>query len=110
MRLKSAYRNAHSTWSPVAEHANLIACGTSAGTLSADFDTSATLDILRVDLKSAASTDLQKATGSATATNRFTSIAWGLTGAKTSAYPLGIIAGGLDTGAISFWNPAKIVA
>jgi hypothetical protein len=129
MRIISTSKHAHVAWSPLPDQPTLMACGTSAGTLSADFDTTATLDILRVNTKSAQvcicrrvssaadvracrsqSKDFQRPVGVATATNRFTSIAWGLTGSKSSAFPMGVIAGGLDTGGIAFWNPAKIVA
>eukprot|EP00019_Armaparvus_languidus_P003887 CAMPEP_0168594394 /NCGR_PEP_ID=MMETSP0420-20121227/8875_1 /TAXON_ID=498008 /ORGANISM="Pessonella sp." /LENGTH=1134 /DNA_ID=CAMNT_0008630711 /DNA_START=214 /DNA_END=3615 /DNA_ORIENTATION=- len=86
-----------------------MACGTASGTLGADFDASATLDIVKFNATSGKRDDLQQPVGSATSLNRFTSIAWGLTGSKSETLPLGIIAGGLDSGVISFWNADKLV-
>ena len=110
MRLKSSQKNGTAAWSPSAESPNLIACGTSANSMGADFDTAASLDIVRFDLKTASSSDIKEPIGTMKLSSRFSSIAWGLTGSKTKEFHLGIVAGGSDNGVISFWNPAKIIA
>lgn len=41
---------------------------------------------------------------------RFSSISWGSLGADTGVYPYGVLAGGLQEGVISLWNPYAIVS
>jgi hypothetical protein len=110
MRLKSGYKNSNIAWSPSAESPNLLACGTSANSMGADFDTAASLDIIRFDLKTASSNDIKEPIGTMKLPSRFSSIAWGLTGSKSKDIHLGIVAGGSDSGVITFWNAAKIVS
>ena len=39
----------------------------------------------------------------------FTSLSWGLQGSTQESTPLGIIAGGMEDGTISLWNPYSII-
>jgi hypothetical protein len=64
-------RSAHVAWSPPgASNTQYLAAGTAAGTLSADFDTSASLELIPFD--PAAPTPLGVPRGCVQAPNRFT--------------------------------------
>ena len=39
----------------------------------------------------------------------FTSLSWGLIGSQQESTPLGIIAGGMEDGTVTLWNPYSII-
>eukprot|EP01113_Clastostelium_recurvatum_P048040 TRINITY_DN865_c0_g1_i3.p1 TRINITY_DN865_c0_g1~~TRINITY_DN865_c0_g1_i3.p1 ORF type:complete len:1250 (+),score=350.23 TRINITY_DN865_c0_g1_i3:202-3951(+) len=104
--LKSVQRRSTIAWSSTPSCPDFIAAGTVAGTIGLDFDTSAQLELFKLDMKNPDTqlTPLGRATTSA----RFHKICWGSMG-STGSYPYGVIAGGMESGAVSIWNPAKIM-
>lgn len=89
-------------WSVSTARPDLIAAGTMAGTVGLDFDTSAQLEIFSLDLDNP-SPNLSLV-GKTTSNNMFHKIVWG----QSSNGKYGILAGGMDNGTITIWDPAKI--
>ena len=105
-KLHELNKSATIAWSPLAKSSSLIAAGTVAGILDRDFDTSAHLELFKIDLRSPKTE--AKLVGSTTAADRFSKICWSSFGSQGS-YPNGIIAGGLANGVVQIWDPAKIM-
>lgn len=125
VRLREIPRTAAFAWSPGAA-SPLIATGTKAGAVSADFSNDTVLELWDLDLGNPhANTELQ-AVGSITADsrsvqrvkplrrlkliadiggNRFYDIAWSQ---PTGEKPRGIIAGALESGSLDLWDAEKL--
>lgn len=93
-------------WSPLPQ-SPLLAAGTVAGTLGIDFNTSAHLELVQLDLTGQG--QQERVLGSTTVPDRFNKLCWGLTGTASEAYSHGIIAGGLANGTVLLWDPAKLL-
>jgi len=91
----------------MASRSCLLAAGTVAGTMGLDFDTSAHLEIISLDLT--AKTPQEKVVGKTSAPDRFHKIVWSQ-GTFQDAHPNGLIAGGLANGVVRIWDPVKIMA
>ena len=85
------------TWGPSRKTRSLLATGTEAGSI----DEESLLRILKYDINSTDGLELQGVTKSPT---KFSSLDW-----IDFADPFGIIAGGMDDGAITLWDPKKIL-
>ncbi|XP_058882395.1 protein transport protein Sec31A-like isoform X2 [Acipenser ruthenus] len=107
MKLKEIQRTANQAWSPASRHPTYLATGTSAQQLDASFSTSAALEIFELDF-SDPSLDM-KLRGSLSTTNRFHSLIWVNFGAVTAGSS-GVLVGGGDNGAVTLYNPIKILA
>ncbi|KAK1164556.1 protein transport protein Sec31A-like isoform X2 [Acipenser oxyrinchus oxyrinchus] len=107
MKLKEIQRTANQAWSPASRHPTYLATGTSAQQLDASFSTSAALEIFELDF-SDPSLDM-KLRGSLSTTNRFHSLIWVNFGAVTAGSG-GMLVGGGDNGAVTLYNPTKILA
>lgn len=105
-KIKELPKSATVAWSATAQYSDLIAAGTAAGTIGLDFDTSSQLEIYSLDIKDA-STNLSLV-GKTTASNRFHKLVWGQASGTDRTH--GILAGGMDNGAVALWDPAKIIA
>lgn len=75
-----------------------------AGTVGLDFDTSAQLEVFALDLDNSSSS--LSLVGKTTSTNMFHKIVWG----QSANGKYGILAGGMDNGTITIWDPEKISA
>jgi len=108
-------RSAVVAWNPSLSNAGIIAAGTVAGTMGADFDYSAHLELFKVDLNpeeghSTGVTRTMKELGGTAASERFHKLTWGLSGAQAGGkYPMGLLAGGLSNGTVAVWDPKKIM-
>eukprot|EP01098_Paradermamoeba_levis_P009612 TRINITY_DN401_c0_g1_i17.p1 TRINITY_DN401_c0_g1~~TRINITY_DN401_c0_g1_i17.p1 ORF type:complete len:1043 (-),score=409.51 TRINITY_DN401_c0_g1_i17:35-3106(-) len=106
MKLKEVDRLATVAWCKSPKYPSLIAAGSAAGTLSIDFDTSSQLEIFNLDVSSK---ELGMASlGKASLPDKLFRLEWGLVG-QNSSYPYGILAGGMENGAVSVWNPETII-
>eukprot|EP01119_Soliformovum_irregulare_P013768 TRINITY_DN3700_c0_g1_i1.p1 TRINITY_DN3700_c0_g1~~TRINITY_DN3700_c0_g1_i1.p1 ORF type:complete len:1138 (+),score=363.18 TRINITY_DN3700_c0_g1_i1:134-3547(+) len=105
MKLQEIERTQPATvaWGP----SSYMALGTVAGTMNLDFDTSAHLEIVSLNLTSR--TPEEKVLGKTSAPDRFHKLVWSQ-GTFQDAHPQGLIAGGLANGVIKIWDPAKIIA
>jgi protein transport protein SEC31 len=125
VRLREIPRTAAFAWSPGASNP-LIATGTKAGAISADFSNETALELWDLGLDNAHSNSDLQPVGTISAEsrsvkplkpvrrlklindvngNRFYDIAWG----KPSVdRPLGILAGGLENGALGLWDAEKL--
>jgi protein transport protein SEC31 len=101
-KLKELQRRSTIAWSVSSGRPDLLAAGTMAGTVGLDFDTSAQLEVFSLDLESN-STNLTLV-GKTTSTNMFHKIVWG----NSTNGKYGILAGGMDNGTITIWDPATI--
>eukprot|EP00003_Mantamonas_plastica_P027869 TRINITY_DN6107_c0_g1_i3.p1 TRINITY_DN6107_c0_g1~~TRINITY_DN6107_c0_g1_i3.p1 ORF type:complete len:451 (+),score=61.60 TRINITY_DN6107_c0_g1_i3:94-1353(+) len=105
-KLKEADRSATIAWSPTPKNPNLLAAGTVAGHMDHTFQSTAQLELFSLDL---ADSDMQMPVrGSVSVNYRFHRLAWG-TAQESEEFPYGILAGGLDNGALCVWNPASIL-
>jgi len=78
-----------------------------AGIIGGDAAGDASLDFVSFDLSKPGS-DMD-VLASIRTERRFSSISWGCLGVDTGVYPYGVLAGGLQEGVISLWNPHAIV-
>lgn len=80
MKLKEIQRRAVVAWSPSTQHPDLIAMGTMSGNLDASFSSSAVLEIfpLRLAHKEVG----LKSLGSASSSQHFQKLAWGVRGTR----------------------------
>ncbi|KAF1835765.1 WD40 repeat-like protein [Decorospora gaudefroyi] len=104
VRLREIPRTATFAWSPGSTQP-LIATGTKAGAVDADFSNETQLELWElklddsehgVELKPVATVDVE---------SRFNDIAWSQ---PSEQYPRGIIAGALDSGALVLWDAEKL--
>ncbi|PKY23363.1 WD40 repeat-like protein [Rhizophagus irregularis] len=103
MKLKEIPRTATFAWSP-GQHLPIIATGTVAGALDASFSNTTELELFNLNLKSDSGVELQSA-GVVNSNARFDRLVWGIANDKT----YGIVAGGLENGEISLYDPAIIL-
>lgn len=101
-RLSEINRTAVFAWSP-GQQAPLIATGTAAGALDDSFSNASELELFKLDLKN--SNSIVPA-GKISSASRFNKIVWGN---ASSTNPYGIIAGGLENGDLTLWDPVKIL-
>ncbi|KAK8174281.1 hypothetical protein IWX90DRAFT_381126 [Phyllosticta citrichinensis] len=105
VRLREIPRTATFAWSP-GSAPPLIATGTKAGAVDADFSNETQLEIWDLALGSPGqSVELQPA-GSISADSRFHDIAWGL---PSDDRPRGVIAGALESGSLDLWDADKLL-
>lgn len=105
MNLLEVERTATVAWSSLSNQTNLMAVGTMAGTLDMNFDTTANLEIVQLDV----STGKSNVVGTTSVAERFNKLTWGAFGANTGVHSSGVIAGGLANGSILVWDAAKII-
>ncbi|KAJ2728819.1 protein transport protein S31 [Coemansia sp. D1744] len=96
-------RTAVPAWGPQ-QAEPLIAAGTVAGAMDASFSNTSTLEIFKLPLDSDDVSSLS-AVNKVEAAARFQRLAWSQHGAQ----PLGVLAGGLENGNVTFWDPQAIV-
>ncbi|KAJ2906944.1 Protein transport protein SEC31 [Zalerion maritima] len=106
VRLREIPRTAAFAWSPGASKP-LVVTGTSAGAVSDDFSTETKLELWDLDLDNQdIGVELQPIT-SIDADSRFYDIAWS---PPLESHPKGIIAGALENGTITLWDPEKLIS
>lgn len=101
-RLSEINRTALFAWSP-GQQAPLIAAGTAAGALDDSFSNASELELFKLDLTKS---DSIAPAGKITSASRFNKLVWGN---ASSTNPYGIIAGGLENGDLTLWDPTKIL-
>ncbi|KAL9005530.1 MAG: hypothetical protein Q9188_001691 [Gyalolechia gomerana] len=108
VRMQEIPRTATFAWSPVTA-STLLATGTRAGAVDADFSNDTQLEIWDLGLDgSETSRELQPIAreGNADLENRFHDIAW----AKSNdEHPAGLIAGALENGSLDLWSAEKLL-
>ncbi|KAJ1894317.1 protein transport protein S31, partial [Kickxella alabastrina] len=97
-------RTAIPAWGPQ-QSEPLLAAGTVAGAMDATFSNTSSLELFR--LSTSEDTAALEAVGKATASARFQRLAWS---GKVESGSLGVLAGGLENGDITVWDPAKILS
>lgn len=100
MKVKEIDRTVNTAWSPGDHHPILLAAGTAAQQLDASFNTSASLDILSLNLTDP-SLDLD-VKYSVPSQHRYHKVAWG-------GESPGVIVGGCDNGVIQMYNVSKLM-
>ncbi|OAL49964.1 WD40 repeat-like protein [Pyrenochaeta sp. DS3sAY3a] len=104
VRLREIPRTATFAWSPGPTQP-LIATGTKAGAVDADFSNETQLELWELKLdESEQGVELQPV-ATVNVESRFNDIAWSQ---PSEQYPRGIIAGALDSGALVLWDAAKL--
>ncbi|KAF2017064.1 hypothetical protein BU24DRAFT_420092 [Aaosphaeria arxii CBS 175.79] len=106
VRLREIPRTATFAWSP-GPTAPLIATGTKAGAVDADFSNDTTLELWELNLDASDQGVELQPVATVQAESRFNDIAWSQ---PCEDYPLGIIAGALDSGALVLWDAEKLKA
>ena len=106
-RVAAIQRSATVAWSPISQHATLMAAGTVAGAFDPNFDATAHLELFSLNLGSR--TGEMPLLGSIQTSERFHRLAWGSHGSDSGALSHGIIAGGMVDGSIKVFNPALIM-
>ncbi|KAF2005289.1 hypothetical protein P154DRAFT_616520 [Amniculicola lignicola CBS 123094] len=106
VRLREIPRTATFAWSP-GPTTPLIATGTKAGAVDADFSSETTLELWELNLDNVEQGVELQPIATINAASRFNDIAWSV---PSEQYPLGIIAGALDSGALVLWDAEKLRA
>ncbi|KAF9004641.1 hypothetical protein BDQ17DRAFT_1354419 [Cyathus striatus] len=111
MKLKQIHRTSTFAWSPTPE-LPLIATGTVAGALDESFSNESQLEIWAPDWLDSSEFDLGLEgyggpKGAVKDTARFNRLAWGYV---DPSRPRGVIAAGMEDGALSLWDPVEILA
>ncbi|KAJ1962794.1 protein transport protein S31 [Dipsacomyces acuminosporus] len=96
-------RTAIPAWGPQ-QSETLIAAGTVAGAMDASFSNTSELEIFKL---TAETEGALAPVGKVEASARFQRLAWS---GKIESYGLGVLAGGLENGDITVWNPEKIIS
>ncbi|KAJ4356303.1 protein transport protein S31 [Didymosphaeria variabile] len=104
VRLREIPRTATFAWSPGSTQP-LIATGTKAGAVDADFSNDTTLELWELNLDSAEQGIELHPVATVNVDSRFNGIAWSQ---PSESYPRGIIAGALDSGALVLWDAEKL--
>ncbi|OAG07108.1 uncharacterized protein CC84DRAFT_1195418 [Paraphaeosphaeria sporulosa] len=104
VRLREIPRTATFAWSP-GPRQPLIATGTKAGAVDADFSNDTTLELWELNLDSAEQGIELQPVATVNVESRFNGIAWSQ---PSESYPRGIIAGALDSGALVLWDAEKL--
>ena len=108
MKISGVNRSATVAWGASSEHASLLAAGTVAGAISDNFDSSAHLEVFKLDMSS--QTGELSLLGSVPSSERFHRLAWGTKGMENGSMPHGILAGGCVDGTVKIYSPTKIIA
>ncbi|KAH9875121.1 protein transport protein S31 [Plenodomus biglobosus] len=106
VRLREIPRTATFAWSPGPTQP-LIATGTKAGAVDADFSNDTQLELWELKLDDSEQGVELKPVASLSVDSRFNDIAWSQPSAQ---HPRGIIAGALDSGALVLWDAEKLQA
>ncbi|KAJ4297707.1 protein transport protein S31 [Kalmusia sp. IMI 367209] len=104
VRLREIPRTATFAWSPGPTQP-LLATGTKAGAVDADFSNDTTLELWELNLDSADQGLELQPVATVNVESRFNGIAWSQ---PSEQYPRGIIAGALDSGALVLWDAEKL--
>ncbi|KAF2258748.1 hypothetical protein CC78DRAFT_537569 [Lojkania enalia] len=104
VRLREIPRTATFAWSP-GPTSPLIATGTKAGAVDADFSNDTTLELWELDLDNSDQGVELQPVATINADSRFNDIAWS---EPSDEHPRGIIAGALDSGALVLWDAEKL--
>ncbi|KAF2400258.1 hypothetical protein EJ06DRAFT_493908 [Trichodelitschia bisporula] len=104
VRLREVPRTAAFAWSPGAT-SPLLATGTKAGAVDADFSNETQLELWNLDLGNPESGVELQPVGSISADSRFHDIAWSQ---PQDDHDGGIIAGALESGALDLWDAKKL--
>jgi len=104
-------RGAAVAWSPVQNHADVIALGSKdSGTIGFD-DLGGELELYNLGITSGNSSNAPQVIGSVKTTSRFSSVGWTAgTGIVAEQFSMGLIAGGMDDGTVHVWDASAIVA
>ena len=108
MKISGVNRSATVAWGASSEHSNLLAAGTVAGAISDNFDSSACLEVFKLDMSS--QTGELSLLGSVASSERFHRLAWGTKGMENGSMPYGMLAGGMVDGSIKIFSPAALIA
>mmetsp|Transcript_4865 Transcript_4865/g.6298 ORF Transcript_4865/g.6298 Transcript_4865/m.6298 type:complete len:1158 (+) Transcript_4865:55-3528(+) len=104
-------RGATVAWSPIVSHPDVIALGAKdSGNVGFD-NYGGELELFDLGITSS-TTNKPQVIGSVKTTSRFSSIGWttfGSTNTTSTNTPLGLIAGGMDNGTITIYNPSSII-
>lgn len=104
VRLREIPRTATFAWSP-GPAAPLVATGTKAGAVDADFSNDTKLELWALQLDDDAQPVELTPVAAVSVDSRFNGIAWSQPSAQ---HPHGIIAGALDSGELVLWDAAKL--
>ncbi|KAF2200524.1 hypothetical protein GQ43DRAFT_441491 [Delitschia confertaspora ATCC 74209] len=104
VRLREIPRTATFAWSP-GPAKPLLATGTKAGAVDADFSNDTQLELWELDLDNSDQGVELQPVATVNADSRFNDIAWSQ---PSEEYPRGIIAGALDSGALVLWDAEKL--
>ncbi|KAH7392769.1 hypothetical protein BKA66DRAFT_439478 [Pyrenochaeta sp. MPI-SDFR-AT-0127] len=104
VRLREIPRTATFAWSPGPAQP-LIATGTKAGAVDADFSNETQLELWELKLDESEQGVELKPVATVNVESRFNDIAWSQ---PSEQYPRGIIAGALDSGALVLWDAEKL--
>jgi len=105
MKLKEIPRTAVFAWSPD-PHVPLIASGTVAGAVDADFSSNIELELWDLNLGNQSPSDFElKPIATAKSDARFHDLAWGYV---TAEKPRGILVGAMENGNVDLWDPQAI--
>ncbi|BFZ64453.1 protein transport protein S31 [Saitoella coloradoensis] len=107
MLLKQVPRTATFAWSPTTG-LPLLASGTVAGAVDADFSNTTELEIWDLNLldQSQEAFELKSSSGKVSTDARFYDLAWGNV---NNERPKGVIAGAMENGALDLWDPSAIL-
>ncbi|KAF2866104.1 hypothetical protein BDV95DRAFT_584892 [Massariosphaeria phaeospora] len=106
VRLREIPRTATFAWSPGPAQP-LIATGTKAGAVDADFSNETTLELWELGLDDTEQGVELRPVATINADSRFNDIAWSQ---PSEQYTRGIIVGALDSGALVLWDAEKLLA
>ncbi|KAH8730519.1 hypothetical protein GQ44DRAFT_700443 [Phaeosphaeriaceae sp. PMI808] len=106
VRLREIPRTATFAWSPGATQP-LIATGTKAGAVDADFSNDTQLELWELKLDDTEHGVELQPVATVSVDSRFNDVAWSQ---ASEQYPRGIIAGALDSGALVLWDAEKLQA
>ncbi len=102
MRVRHVNRSATVAWSP----RGFVALGTAAGTMSENFDPTGLLELYSVDFNDGE----WRPFASIKTDNKVHRLAWsGEMTLRQRSLDHGILAGGMDNGNITLWNPAALI-
>ncbi|KAF5853806.1 hypothetical protein GGP41_006610 [Bipolaris sorokiniana] len=106
VRLREVPRTAAFAWSPGPTQP-LIATGTKAGAVDADFSNETQLELWELGLDDSEQGVELKPVATVSVESRFNDIAWSQ---PSEQYPRGVIAGALDSGVLILWDAEKLRA
>ncbi|KAF7729239.1 protein transport protein S31 [Apophysomyces ossiformis] len=103
-KVSEIHRTATFAWSP-AHQLPFIAAGTVSGTLDDSFSSASELELYRLDLTKSKQQEIVPV-GKVSTKSRFNTLAWGHV---SNDKPLGMIAGGMESGELELWDPASVL-